>query len=377
MICMAPLFASQPRLEKICKDWKNEFLPSSFTRYTFMINAKDSVNDLHEKANNLEYLIKLGGIKLTYLNVMQYPTSQIMPIINANCPNLETLYLGFKEIMSQDFENVFSNMSHLTTLFIEWQCKNSTLPMTLAKSLEKISGTLKILVLSCTLQGNDVFSPDSLASVFPRLIALDILEISNFGLSQLLLQSIGEIKNLTYLRLVSFWPKNHPMFDTRITMYPIGNLKNLEKLFIFFDYGVTDEFLINLCNNAKKLKEVRIVGTHITDIGMSAINNLPELKDFNLGLDGRCSQSEANEFITDESIQCLFNKELCFLNISNCIKITDKAIFKLVHNLPNLLQLYITKNANVTNEAVSDIYKFIKYRRIVPVIVYDGLENVD
>ncbi|XP_044014063.1 uncharacterized protein LOC122856458 [Aphidius gifuensis] len=359
MIRMAPLFASQPRLKKICQNWKNELLLSSFTTYKFKKYRNNSIDKLYENADDLEYLMKLCGTRLTYLDLMQYPISQIMPIINANCPNLEKLYLGFKEIMSQDFENVFSNMSHLTTLSIKWQCKNSTLPMTLAKSLEQIGGTLKILNLSSPLAPLDIFSPDSLASVFPRLTALNGLSVWGFALSQLLLQSIGKIENLTDLRLVSHWWKEHPMFDTKISMYPIGNLKNLEKLQIACDYGVRDEFLINLCNNAKKLTFLHIIGTDITDIGMSAIDNLQELEDFNLGFTNHGPHSEKNEYITDESIQRLFNKKLNYLNISNCINVTDEGLFKLVENLPNLkiLNIQMTK---VTSEAIRKIYKFKK-----------------
>ncbi|XP_044003449.1 uncharacterized protein LOC122849006 [Aphidius gifuensis] len=301
------------------------------------------------------------GRKLTYLNVKKYPISQIMPIINANCPNLETLYIKFKEIMSQDFENCFSNMFHLKTLTIVWECKNSTLPMTLAKSFEKIRKTLRVLYLLCTLERSDIFSPDSLALVFPRLTGLNCLTIRNFELSQLFLQSIGEIKNLADLRLHPFWPKKHPMFDTKINMYPIGNLQNLEKLRIDCDYGVEDEFLTNLCNNAKKLRNLQIVGTHITDIGMRAIDNLQELVNFNLGL-----RTETNELITDESIQCLFNKKLTFIKILNCIKITDKGVSKLVENLPNLYSLYITN----TDGTVIRIYK-LKNHGEKPLIVYD------
>ncbi|XP_044004065.1 uncharacterized protein LOC122849431 [Aphidius gifuensis] len=297
MIRMAPLLASQPRLEKICKDWKNRFLPSCFTTFSFKSNENDSINEFHEKANDLEYLIKLCGSNLTYLNVTQYPISQIMPIINANCPNLETLYLEFKEIMSQDFENVFSNMSHLRVLWIEWDCGSLTLPMTLAKSLEQIGGTLESLELSCCFARNYIFLPDSSASVFPRLIALNSLTIRNIGLSQLLLQSIGEIKNLANLKLTFRWQEHHPMFDMRINMYPIGNLKNLKK-------------------------DLQIIGTYITDIGMSAIDNLQQLEDFGLGL--TYLPSKNNEFITDESMQCLFNPKLQSLHISNCIQITDK-----------------------------------------------------
>ncbi|XP_044002985.1 uncharacterized protein LOC122848758 [Aphidius gifuensis] len=319
MIPMGPLFASQPRLEKICKDRENGFLNSCFTRYTFNSNENDSITELHDKANDLEYLINLCGTTLTCLDVTKYPISHIMPIINSNCPNLEELYLAFKEIMNQDFENVFSNLSHLTELSIKWQCENSTIPITLAKSLEQIGGTLESLYLSRALKENDICSPDSLASVFPRLIALNSLIIRTFGLSQLSLQSIGEIKNLADLQLYSYRPENHPMFDTRINMYPIGNLKNLKKLCIDCDYGVRDEFLINLCNNAKKLTTVSITGTNITDIGMSAIDNLQELEVFYLRSTDRERGSKKNEFITDESIQCLFNQKLHILDISSCI----------------------------------------------------------
>ncbi|XP_044004162.1 uncharacterized protein LOC122849514 [Aphidius gifuensis] len=286
-----------------------------------------------------------------------------MPIINANCPNIWSLALGFREITSQDFENCFSNMSHVQRLTIDWECKNSTLPMTLATSLEQISGTLKSLELSCYLQGNDIFSPDSLASVFPRLITLKRLKISKFGLSQLLIQSISEIKKLNNLQLFSHWPKNHPMFDTRINMYPIGNLKNLSSLWIDCDYGVTDELLINICNNNRKLNSLHITGTNITDIGMSAINNLKQLYFLNLSsTSGFCfPRSGKNEFITDESIQCLFNKRLTWLNISDCINITDKSVLKLVENLPNLADLSI-KNTKVTREAVEKICESRKQR---------------
>ncbi|XP_044003659.1 uncharacterized protein LOC122849128 [Aphidius gifuensis] len=216
---IAPLFASQPRLEKICNDWENEFLPSCFTTYTLNSNENDSVNELHEKANDIEYLINLCRINLTFLNVKYYPSSQIIPIINANCPNLEMLSLGLKEIISQDFKNCFSKMSHLKRLTIKWQCKNTTLPMTLAESLKQIGGTLESLKLLCTLKGNEIFLLDSLASVFPRLIALSSLDIYGFGLSQLLLQSISQMKNLAHLTLVvteSSWPNNHPRLDTKI-----------------------------------------------------------------------------------------------------------------------------------------------------------------
>ncbi|XP_044016882.1 uncharacterized protein LOC122858211 [Aphidius gifuensis] len=359
MIRMGPLFISQPRLKKICKDGKNEFLSTCFTKYTFRSDENDSVDEIHEKANDLKYLLNLCGFNLTRLDVSCYPTSQIMPIITANCLNLEKLFLGFKEIMSQDFENCFSNMSQLKNLTIEWHCENSTLPMTLAKSIEQISGTLKTLGLLCMLKGNDIFSPDSLASVFPRLIALDCLHIRGFGLSQLLLQSIGEMKNVVHLKLHQ--RNNYPVWDTRVNMYPIGNLKNLESLHIDCNDGVRDEFLINLCNNAKRLKFLYITGTHITDIGMSAINNLEQLEVFNLLLTFLGPGLITNKFITNESVQCLFNPKLRFLDISNCINITDKGVFELLKNLPKLRCLSI-ENTKLTSGAIKKIWNLPKLR---------------
>ncbi|XP_044014150.1 uncharacterized protein LOC122856540 [Aphidius gifuensis] len=306
----------------VCEDWKNEFLSTCLKEFKFNSNEKNSVNEIHEKANDLKYVVNLCGTNLTRLDVKQYPISQIMPIINANCPNLKSLSCAFKEIMSQDFENCFSNMSKLKKLSIEWQCENSTPLMTLAKSIEQTGGTLKCLKLSCTLQENDIFSPDSLASVFPRLTALTYLNIFEFGLSQLLLESISKMNKLTDLLLKSGWPENHPMFDTSINMYPIGNMKNLKWLYIDCDYGITDEFLINLCNNAKKLTGLSMTGTNITDTGISAINNLEKLDQFSINLGYR----QRNEFITDESIQCLFNQKLDYLDISNCINVTDKSV---------------------------------------------------
>ncbi|XP_044004462.1 uncharacterized protein LOC122849735 [Aphidius gifuensis] len=372
MIRMAPLFVSQPRLEKICKDRGNQFLSSCFTRYTFNSKRNDSVNEIREKANDLEYLLNLCGSNLTCLNVKQYPTSQIMPIINANCSNLESLYARFKEIMSQDFENCFSNMSQLKYLTIHWECENSTLLMTLVKSLEQIGGTLKSLEFACTLEINKIFLPDPLASVLPRLTALNRLVISNVELSQLLLQSIGEIKNLTDLMLMSSRSKNHPILDTRINMYPIGYLKNLEKLYILSDYGVRDEFLINLCNNAKRLRILNITGTNISDIGMRAINELEQLEEFDLGLIDCDPLLGKNQFITDESIQCLFNQKLIILNIANCINITDKGVFKVVENLPNLKCLHI-QNTKVTLRAVEKIRESTKHCQ-KPLMVYANIK---
>ncbi|XP_044003392.1 uncharacterized protein LOC122848962 [Aphidius gifuensis] len=351
MDCIDPLFADQLRFKKICEDEENEFYSSGFTTYTFNSNENDSAYKPDEKANDLEYLINSYGICITCLDLQRYPTSQIMLIINANCPNLDELSLRFKEIKSQDFENCFSIMSHLRCLTIDWQCKNSTIPMTLTKSIEQVGETLEKLYLSCTVE-KDIILPDSFAAVFPRLTALEHLTIFDFELSQLLLQSIGEMENLTYLALEHCWSKEyHPSRDSKIIRYPIGNLKNLKRLHIESNYGVEDEFLIKLCNNAKNLNYLHIIGTHITDNGISAIGNLEELEDFDMGLNYDGPQSTKNEFITDKSIQSLFNQKLFSLDISNCRKVTDEGVIQLVKNLPNLDVLFI-ENTKVTRGAV-------------------------
>lgn len=164
------------------------------------------------------------------------------------------------------------------------------------------------------------------------------------------------MKNLTNLTLESRWPKNHPMFDTKISMYPIGYLKNLKKLDIQSNYGVTDEFLINLCNHAKELTRLLIIGKHITDSGIIAINNLEQLEDFNLGLTLNNPRFTKNKLITDESIQNLFNPKLTSLNLSHCIRITNISVIKLAENLPNLRFLGVEKT-KVNCEAGKELEK--------------------
>ncbi|XP_044010241.1 uncharacterized protein LOC122853898 [Aphidius gifuensis] len=184
---------------------------------------------------------------------------------------------------------------------INWQCINSNVPLTLVKSLEQVGRTLKELCLSRNENQNYLCLPDSLAYVLPQLITLKKLNIINFETSQSLLQSISEIKNLLHLRFMCSWVNNHPVFDEQINMYPIGNLQNLETLYINYNCGVTDEFLVNLYNDAKKLKHLDIFGKNITDNGMIALNNLTELESLKFNL----NELENNEFITDQSIQCL------------------------------------------------------------------------
>ncbi|XP_044013796.1 uncharacterized protein LOC122856168 [Aphidius gifuensis] len=342
---MHSLLVSDLRLQKICTDKQNHFIASHYKSYKFNKGKAHSDNELHEKENDFKYLINLCGSLLKALNVEAYPFSKIMPFINTNCPNLNELVLQFKKIEDQDFKNVFSNLSHLEVLKINWQCENSNVPLTLVKSLEQVGGTLKELCLSRNENQNYLCLPDSLAYVLPQLINLKKLNIINFEPSQSLLQSISEIKNLVHLRFMCSWLDNHPVFDEQINMYPIGNLQNLETLYINYNCGVTDEFLVNLCNNAKKLKHLNIIGKNITDNGMIALNNLKELESLQFNL----NESENNEFITDQSIQCLVNEKLEYLHLSHCIKITNRSVLKLFTNLPNLNILYV-RNTHVTFE---------------------------
>lgn len=152
------------------------------------------------------------------------------------------------------------------------------------------------------------------------------------------------------------------MFDPRMNIYPIGKLKNLKKLHLSSNYGIKDDFLINLCNNAEKLKDLRIVGKDITNIGMSAIGNLGRLKFFEIGLLSRDPNPTINKYITDKSIQCLYNRKLFYLDLSNCINITDKGVIKLVQNLPNLSAL-CAYNTKVSLAAVNKIRKLTKCRK--------------
>lgn len=129
-------------------------------------------------------------------------------------------------------------------------------------------------------------------------------------------------------------------------MSPIGNLKNLRRLDISTDCGVTDELLINLGNNAENLFELAIFSTNITDNGIMALKKCTQLEI--LDINSRSSQKN-NKFITDQSIENLFsNKQLEMLDISNCIEITNGSVIKLVENLPSLRDIYLEKTSMTT-----------------------------
>ncbi|XP_044012386.1 uncharacterized protein LOC122855236 [Aphidius gifuensis] len=311
---MKPLFATQPRLQMICRDFNNNFLDSGFTSYVF---CDVTAMSLKRKEIDLKYLMNLCGYNLTELDLDDYhgglfaddyPCDQIMPLIKSNCFNLKKLVLRFKEVESNNFDNVFSNMNHLEELSIYWLWVNSTLPMTLIKSLEHVRETLKTLVILC--------QPYRVSSVLSP--------------------------------------------ETEALMTVISNMKNLEFATIKLDYGFTDELFINLTNNSKDLEFLKLCGSNITDKGLIAVNNLHQLKTFDLGLGETNSE---NKFITDQSIQCLFNKEMSSLDISNCTQVTNSSIIELVKNSPSLETLHI-ENTKATIELVEEISKLTKDRKV-------------
>lgn len=355
MMRMQPLFAFQPKFKTVCEKSKNHLIDSYFKSYTFYVNDDDlSVNKIHDEVEDLKYTISICGGTLTSLYLKGYPFSDIMPLIKTNCPNIEELYLKFKDIKDEHFDNVFFNMSHLRELMIKWECDNSTIPITLIESLKQVGETLKFLqFLGDSSKKNYSCLPDELASVFPKLTALEVLSIHDFDQNQLLFQSIGEITSLVSFTFSSNALMEDPKFNKTYDMYPIGNLKNIKYLYIHMDYGVTDEFLINLSNNAKKLEDLVIVGTNITDNGILAINNFKELEMFSLRLN---QYKKRNEFITDKSISRLYNKKLDTLDISNCIKITNKSMIELVQNLRELKFLHI-ENTNINENVVLEVTK--------------------
>ncbi|KAF7987894.1 hypothetical protein HCN44_003757 [Aphidius gifuensis] len=180
---MSHIFDTQPRFKQICKHYRNKFVSSGFTTYVFR-NTQDEkkynhpVHELHEESNDLKYIIDLCGFKLTCLDATRHCFSQVMPLINNNCPNLRQLQLAFKEINSEDFVNAFSNMLSLRGLVIKWSCK-TPLPTTLIRSLEQIGGTLTYLFLRNNCMQNDIFLPESsaLADNFIRANAQNKLQV--------------------------------------------------------------------------------------------------------------------------------------------------------------------------------------------------------
>ncbi|XP_044018531.1 uncharacterized protein LOC122859182 [Aphidius gifuensis] len=346
-------FEKFPTLEKVCKDWSNNVIDSCFTTFVFEEPSLDT-EEFNIRENYFMNFANLAGRNLRHIDLSEeYASSGIMQCIKTDCQNLKSLCLAFYEVKSEDFENFFSNMSYLKSLVIKWDCEDSTLPETLVKSLEQVGGTLEYFEVQSYSDEIHLCLPYSLASVFPRLIALESLCIEGFQIVQPLFQSIGEMKNLEKLSLEC------DFLNTFEYVYPIGLFKNLTSLSITnYDY-ITNEFLVYLCNNAQKIIYLTIGGTNITDDGIIALNNLEQLEQFNINLWG--STVKKMKFITNESIQCLFNKNLRSLWLSNCIKITNISVIKLLENLPNLDTLYV-QNTKVTYDVVEEISKSSKYR---------------
>ncbi|XP_044019345.1 uncharacterized protein LOC122859727 [Aphidius gifuensis] len=264
-------FDKFPTLEKICKDWSNNVVDSVFRKFIFKESQLDT-GELEIREHYFINFVNLAGHNLTHLDVGEYAYSRIMQSIKIDCPNLESLDLVLKEIKSEDFENFFSNMSHLKSLTIVWKCEDSTLPETLVKSLEQAGETLE-------------------------------------------------------------------HFEVQY---------NSEKIHLCLPYSL-----------ASKIITLSVDGTNITDNGIIALNNLKQLERFNVNSWG--SKVEKLEFITGKSIQYLFNENLRSLRLSNCIKITNISVIKLLENLPNLDTLYID-NTKVTYYVVEEISKLSKYR---------------
>ncbi|XP_044010266.1 uncharacterized protein LOC122853924 [Aphidius gifuensis] len=224
-----------------------------------------------------------------------------MQLIKSKCPNLNALLLRFKEVESKDFDDVFSNMSHLETLIINWPRKNLTFPMTLIKSLEQVCETLKTFFILC--EGERSWLSD-------RTFTFDSLVLA---------------------------PETEALMDV------IGNMKNLECARISLDYGFTDELLVKLTNNCKNLISLKVRSPNITDKGLIAVNNLKQLEYFSLDLMGANIE---NNFITDRSVIELVKNlpNLRTLDIRN-----TKATIEVVEEIAQLTEdklLYILPSEN-------------------------------
>lgn len=85
--------------------------------------------------------------------------------IKSNCSKLEKLCLNFNEIENKHFDNCFFKMRYLEILIIRLECENSTLPMSLVKSLEEVRHTLTTFSISSKSKPDQLCPPDSSVSV--------------------------------------------------------------------------------------------------------------------------------------------------------------------------------------------------------------------
>lgn len=171
--------------------------------------------------------------------------------------------------------------------------------------------------------------------------------LQGFYLNENTTKAISQLENLKNLWLLVC------EFKRRDTMFPIVNLKNLEKL----DPGIcdenTDEFLVKVADNLKNLTEFVMFNPIITDIGVSALTKLDKLN--SIAFQNYIGPKE----ITDVSMKKFKNMQKIFF--MNYPLITDDSIIPIINNSPYLNTILIGRTS-VTVKSVQHALNFTRDR---------------
>ncbi|XP_044010510.1 uncharacterized protein LOC122854141 [Aphidius gifuensis] len=357
--CLAQIFmylaaCERPKIALVCKKWK-EALNYSWHN----IKKLDLIHweyecptysyKYHKINGQLRFLRSLldnCGRYIKELDVTSYGHYNIVPVINESCPSLVKLRLRFKDAEPRSLVNAFSRLSKLKVLKIIFQHINNNgyIPVALINLLQSVAHTLTELTLSNWNRENFYESwriSKTFIRVFLKLKALKSIETDGIFIdtdSHMYLKQLG----IVVISHDSQW-LNH---INEKFLY-----KNTKKLNLT-DYQATDDCLYTIVNCMKKLRELTIICELVTDVGIVAISKINTLKYLDLRGPGH---------VTDSSVGLL--KNLKYLHLPYCNKITDVSVTKILENSPTMISFYMIGSA-VTFEFVEKAREVAANRKI-------------
>ncbi|KAF7996843.1 hypothetical protein HCN44_002489 [Aphidius gifuensis] len=367
--CLAQIFThippfERPKVAQVCKKWK-EALPYSWSNnvqkleYLYWKYDRDETEQTNKKSRCLKRLINQCGRYLTELDIIGYGNSNIMPLIKKTCPQIVSLRLRFANVKNVHFKNAFSNMSSLQSLKIIFQC-NSSIPTELINSLIDVADTLNHLAFfnwRITRRNEEI--PNIFTSVLSQLNALEYFDLFGY---------LNDVNRPLFYAA----PMNADVFhqDDLIPLRYEGRFGEAEYINDTDNDGVTDDFLINVANNFRKLETLKIWGFQVTDIGIIALTHKKSLRQLRI----RFEDDSFNYYITDSSVQ--FFKNMTYLDVRMC-SVTNYSIIKVIENSPELkiLRVAFTK---VTHELVKKAAELTRNRKngiILSMMI--SLANID
>ncbi|XP_044016218.1 uncharacterized protein LOC122857849 [Aphidius gifuensis] len=333
----------RPKLAFICKQWNGGFDDSDYQlqkleliywRYDEYPNCLAKYPASDGGFCLIISLLYKYGCYLTTLDLTAYSNCNIVPVINASCPNLVTLRLRFTNMDKVLLANAFTRLSKLKSLTIIFQNIKTFKEyptVALFNSLKNVANTLTYLNLLNWLDELENIPDFSevINDVIRDLKALKKLELSGIGISLDVFDYLSDNK-IVY--------SNHTIYlrRTLTVSIPFINIKVLNMM----GCRVTDDTLYTIANTFKHLTLLKMISPVVTDNGVVALSKMDNLQYLIF---------YGNTKITDSSVKLLKNMVKLFLPTSD--EVTDDSVLTVLENSPKIDVLSVY-GVNVTAELV-------------------------